>query len=48
MSTSMLSICVEHAIHVECTLVYILHNCSLSGGPFIQGIKMEGVGNVTI
>lgn len=28
MSTSMLSIYAEHAIHVECTLVYILHNCS--------------------
>lgn len=37
-----LYIYVEHAIHVECTLVYILHNCFLSGGPFSSTTKTRG------
>lgn len=47
MDTRMLSTYAGHAIHLECTLVYIYTaQLLLSGGPFIQGIIriMKGVG----
>lgn len=53
MGTSMLSVYAGHAIHEECTLIYIyiythtLHNSSLSGGPFFkqlpQNLPLTGI-----